>query len=218
MKKIPLLFVRIFEERPDSYYTPGPKRSVMTSRINPKCEWVSRGEGVATVKWDGTAVMVRDNVRFFRRYDRKVTKGARRRGAPWYPADFKPAPPEWEACEGRPDMYTGHWPGWIPVGDSADEKHFQAAKRMVELGYFPDGTYELMGPKINGNHHGWRNWTMERHGYDQLPLCPRTFQSIREFLIKWPGFEGVVFHHPDGRMAKIRRVDYGLPWPEKERS
>ena len=25
--------------------------------------------------------------------------------------------------------------------------------------------------------------------------------------------EGIVWHHPDGRMAKIKRRDFGLSWP-----
>ena len=39
--------------------------------------------------------------------------------------------------------------------------------------------------------------------------CPRTFDGIREFLAPLD-IEGIVFHHPDGRMVKIRKDDYGL--------
>jgi len=37
---------------------------------------------------------------------------------------------------------------------------------------------------------------------------PRTFDGIRGFL-ETMDIEGLVFHHPDGRMAKIKKRDYG---------
>jgi hypothetical protein len=39
---------------------------------------------------------------------------------------------------------------------------------------------------------------------------PRDFDGLRAFLDDWM-HEGLVFHHEDGRMAKIRRVDFGFP-------
>lgn len=47
------------------------------------------------------------------------------------------------------------------------------------------------------------------HGVVVLPSCPRTFEGIREFL-RWREIEGIVFHHPDGRMAKVKKKDYGM--------
>ena len=90
---------------------------------------------------------------------------------------------------------------------------------------------ELVGPTINGNLHQldahyfvpfdylkksckWNSWSANKY--------PKTFEAIKEWLIdipslfsgrmkpkqsspyKLPG-EGIVFHHPDGRMAKVRR-------------
>jgi len=46
----------------------------------------------------------------------------------------------------------------------------------------------------------------------EVPHEPRTFAQLRAFLTM-SRIEGIVFHHPDGRMAKIKRRDYGLPWP-----
>lgn len=39
-----------------------------------------------------------------------------------------------------------------------------------------------------------------------------TFDGLREWLTSHP-VEGLVFHHPDGRLAKIKRRDFGLRWP-----
>lgn len=85
---------------------------------------------------------------------------------------------------------------------------------------------ELIGPRVNGNRHGlsrhmfvpfrylletchWKSWSGNNH--------PKTFESIREWFRDLPSLfnqrmklpdvqaEGLVFHHPDGRMAKLRR-------------
>ena len=36
----------------------------------------------------------------------------------------------------------------------------------------------------------------------------KKFFEVNKFL------EGVVWHHPDGRMVKIKRKDFGYKWPE----
>jgi len=52
------------------------------------------------------------------------------------------------------------------------------------------------------------------HGADKLPSCPRDFANLRSWLAQVP-IEGVVWHHEDGRMAKIKRKDFDLEWPKK---
>lgn len=42
---------------------------------------------------------------------------------------------------------------------------------------------------------------------DQYPDFPRTFEAIKERLYA-EKIEGVVWHHPDGRMVKIKRKDF----------
>lgn len=85
---------------------------------------------------------------------------------------------------------------------------------------------ELVGPKINGNLHEsdtyyfvpfdylksschWKSWVQNQH--------PKDFDSISEWFKELPSLfskrlfnknviaEGLVFYHPDGRMAKLRR-------------
>lgn len=196
MQKIPCLFERDFSVKPPT----------LLDRVTSGCEWVTAGEGIATVKWDGTACMIQDSI-LYKRYDAKSGKTP--------PGDFMPAQPE-------PDPVTGHWPGWLLVrNDPADQWHRDAFFRMTVIdARLPfNGTYELMGPKINGNPEKYLYHVLLRHGagvVDRMTRPPsiRNFEAIREYL-QYAGIEGLVFHHPDGRMAKIRRKDYGFEWPVK---
>jgi hypothetical protein len=44
---------------------------------------------------------------------------------------------------------------------------------------------------------------------ETAPSPDRSFAGIRE-LLDSRDWEGIVFHHPDGRMAKIKKRDFGL--------
>jgi hypothetical protein len=155
-------------------------------------EWVQGGEGVATIKWDGTACLVQDG-RLFKRYDAKKAKTP--------PADFIPAQ--------DPDAMTGHWPGWVPVGDEPTDKWFRSIPQPIE-----DGTYEFIGPKVNGNPYGLATHQFVKHG-DQPIEAPRGFEELKAWFDEHY-IEGIVWHHADGRMVKIKRRDFGYSWPPKE--
>jgi len=185
VRKIPSLFVREFDGDP----------RYVTRVVNPVCQWVIDGEGIATEKHDGTACMVRSGV-LFARFDRK-------RG--------KPAPDGWEPCEEAPDTNTGHWPGWI---QAIGPEHKWHRAVMAIAGSLPDGTYELVGPRVGGNPHGLEHHELWRHGCTVVG-APRDFDGLRLYLATIPR-EGIVWHHPDGRMAKIKTRDFGLDWPRKE--
>lgn len=187
MKKIPTLFKR------DNGLPGNP----VQNEVNAGCEWVLAGEGVATHKWDGTCCMVQSGV-LFKRYDAKEGRVP--------PAGFIPAQ--------QPDPVTGHWPGWLQVTDAPEDKYFVQGMQHAALacgGALPDGTYELIGPKVNGNKDGVTQHTLIAHGNAAYADFPRTFEGIKAFLQTFEG-EGVVFHHPDGRMCKIKRRDFGLKW------
>lgn len=162
-------------------------------------EWVVAGEGIATVKIDGTCCMVRDG-KLFKRYDAKAftigKEGKRQEWGRKPPADFIPAQ--------EPDAITGHWPGWVPVGNGNEDRRHREAELPTE-----DGTYELCGPKVGVNIEGYDKLVLIRHGDRQLPDCPRTFDALREYLSDGL-IEGVVWHHPDGRMVKIKGCDFGI--------
>jgi hypothetical protein len=148
------------------------------------------GEGTATRKLDGTCCMVRGN-RLYKR--RELRKGER-------------APPDFEIVDA--DEETGKIVGWVPVGDGPEDKYHREA--LERDGGF-DGTFELVGPKVQGNPEQYDRHSLVWH--DDLVLVmdgvPRTFDGLREWLAD-KDIEGIVFHHSDGRMAKIKKRDFGL--------
>jgi hypothetical protein len=180
MKKIISLFQRNYD---------GDR--LVRDEVVPGAEWVIAGEGIATRKWDGTCCMVRDG-RLFKRYDAKKGKTP--------PVGFEPAQPE-------ADPVSGHWPGWLAVGDGPDDKYHREAWQDFSG---EDGTYELIGPKVQGGVEGCPHHILRLHGSDPIPDFPRTFDGIRFWLENYPQLEGVVWHHPDGRMAKIKAKDFGI--------
>ena len=160
---------------------------LVKNEVVPGSEWVLNGEGKPTVKWDGTCCLIEDG-KFFKRYDVKKGRDV--------PSDFIPA-------QGK-DETTGHWPGWRLVGDGPDDKYFREA-----FDGQPDGTYELCGPKVQSNPEHFEQHVLVPHGEETLEDCERTFEGIRAFL-EGKDIEGIVWHHADGRMVKIKLKDYGL--------
>jgi hypothetical protein len=179
MKKIPTIFKR----NPDNL------KGILNEH-NPDCEWVFNGEGLATKKYDGSCCLVRDGKLYKRR---EIKKG-------------KVAPDNFEIADF--DKITGKTVGWVPVTeDKADEWHRQAFS--VGLSYYDDGTYELCGPKVQGNPEGFTRHVLLPHSDAKVFNVERTYDKLKEFL-KTRDIEGLVFHHPDGRMAKIKKRDFGL--------
>lgn len=166
---------------------------LVRDEVVPGSEWVLAGEGVATIKWDGTCCMVRGGV-LFKRYDAK--KG-------------RTPPPGFEAAQ-EPDAVTGHHPGWLPVGDGTEDRWHREAWEVAQTkGGLVDGTYELLGPKVQGNPEGQSVHVLVLHGAHEMPDVPRDFAGIRAFLGD-RHYEGIVWHHPDGRMVKIKAKDFGF--------
>lgn len=185
MRKIPTLFVRDFDARP----------SHVLPEVTPGCEWVLAGEGTATRKWDGTCTMLDKH------------------GAWWARREVKPGktpPPGYMLAQY--DAATGKTVGWEPMAQSPFAKiHAQAVKY---CGSIEDaGTYELIGPKINGNPEDYDLHILMPHGWAPLrqhtdiKAAPRDYNSLRGWLLARP-YEGLVWHHPDGRMAKLKAKDF----------
>jgi len=167
---------------------------LVINEVTPGCEWVINGEGTPTRKYDGTACLVRGGT-IYKRYDCKTRRTAS---------------PGFEPCEPGRDPVTGHWPGWVPI-TKHDKWHIEAFNR---LDYEP-GTYELCGPRVQGNPEHFSEHVLVPHGHAMPLVGPElTFEGISQYL-DLPGekWEGLVWHHPDGRMCKIRRRDFGLKWP-----
>jgi hypothetical protein len=190
MKKIISLFIRDYD---------GDRKVV--DQVTPGAAWVSSGEGVATRKWDGMAVLVKGGL-VFKRYDAKAGRTP--------PATFVPAQP-------AADPVSGHWPGWLPaeLPDAARVLEGIAWGRanLFDGGGVPDGTYEVCGPKV-GTRHGPNPESLTEtilvpHGRDHLLDCPRTFDELRDYL-QGKSIEGIVWHHQDGRMVKIKKSDFAV--------
>lgn len=188
MKKIISLFQRNYD---------GDK--LVRNELVPGAEWVLAGQGTATQKLDGTCCLVRGG-KLYKRYE--VKPG----GKP--PPNFEPA--------NELDEATGKQQGWVPVGDGPDDRwHREAFSHLATLPLMPsDGTYELIGPKVQGNAEGAAEHTLIRHGAIVVFDSPRDFDGIREYLSKHD-IEGIVWHHADGRMVKIKARDFGIKRPVK---
>lgn len=178
MRKIASLFQRNYD---------GDR--LVRDEVVPGSEWVLAGEGTATRKFDGTCCMVRDG-KLFKRYDAKVGKTP---------------PPGFEAAQ-DPDPQTGHWPGWVLVGEGPEDRWHREAWGSGEG--WTDGTYELCGPKVQNNPERIERHMLIPHGKHPMDGAPRDFTGIRGYLEDRPEVEGIVWHHPDGRMVKIKRKDF----------
>ncbi len=194
MKKIPSLFVRDYTTKK------------VGNVLNPGSEWVAMGEGTATRKMDGIALLMKDGVPY-KRYDAKTGRTP--------PETFVPA-------QEHPDPVTGHWPGWVPMKLPDDRILFEGlewGKTNLFPEGIPDGTYEVCGPRI-GTRHGKNPENLSEHrlyvhGDDVLADCPRDFEGLMKYLENSP-MEGIVWHHPDGRMVKIKKNDFPYgPAPEQ---
>jgi hypothetical protein len=182
MRKIPTIFVRAEHDR-----------RFVTSEPHPACDWVFRGEGVPTRKYDGTCVRF-DGTSWWAR--REVRAG-------------RPAPDGFVLVE--TDDTTGKSVGWEPVAQSPFAR-FHAEALGAGTGDWAPGTYELVGPKINGNPERAEGHRLIAHsGAEKVDLPERTFDAIRAVTLAAradSGCEGIVFHAPDGRMAKIKARDF----------
>lgn len=182
MEKIPTLLVRDENDR-----------RCVTREVTPGCEWVLAGEGVGTRKYDGTCTMF-DGEHWW--YRREVKKG-------------KSKPPNY--IELGYDPITEKRVGWAPIADSPFYKFFNEAvadwMTSVTLSG-PVGTYELCGPKINGNPEQFARHFLIKHSLAPgLLPGPATVDEIRYVVGHFKRCEGIVWHHPDGRMAKLKRRD-----------
>lgn len=189
MKKIPTLFTRVFE---------GRKIVDITPEITPGCEEAFL-HGDATIKFDGSCCAIIDGV-FYKRYDAKKGK--------------KPPEGAIPCCD--PDPITGHWPHWVTVDENnPSDKWFVKAREETERikGKLGDGTYEAIGPHFQGNPHRYEFDILAQHGIVKIGLF-RTFQLVKIYLEEHE-IEGIVFWLNGEPVCKIKRSDFGLPWPVK---
>lgn len=191
MKKIPTLYRR----------DPENMKRVLPE-VHPACQWVLDGEGVATAKIDGTCIKLDEAGCWWARREVKKDKTA--------PANFVAV---------EHDPVTEKTVGWEPIEQSPFVKLHREALSATQA-FLPD-TYELVGPKINGNPLGYLGHKLERHGAILLPSVPRGFDELRDYLLGWKTdaeqnldrhYEGIVWWrepgNPDSNCAKIKVRDF----------
>lgn len=185
MRKIPTLFERDRETN----------LKYVKNVVHPGCEWVLAGEGEATRKYDGTCVMF-DDIQWWAR--REIKPG-------------KQPPSNFVAIE--TDENTGKTVGWEPADQSGFARWLvEAVEGDAPPAGWTSGTYELCGPKINGDpEHFTRHVLIKHADAETFNLPPRLdFRCLQRSLtdLNRYGHEGIVWHHPDGRMAKLKRRDF----------
>lgn len=191
MKKIPTLFEREFKDHNVIKILP---------KVHPGMEWVLKGEGVATVKYDGYCCAIIDG-EYYKRYDCKKGKIP--------PEGFIPC------CE--PDTITGHWPGWVKVDEKnpADKWFVTAYEMTVMLENYgmklSDGTYEAVGRCFQNNPYNFTSNKLIKHGKEIVEV-ERTFDGIKKYLSEHE-IEGLVFWKDGIPQCKIKRSDFGFEWP-----
>ncbi len=165
-------------------------------KVRAGTEWVFSGEGIATEKLDGTNIRITVQ-------QGQVVKVEKRRNPT------------------REEKALGQEVGYIDAheSDPSDKHIFRAVNGTVYLSNLADGSYscEAVGPKIQANPLELPSPTCYLFTVNPTIIAnvPRTFDGIREFFKDFdsqyaPGHkaEGIVFHHPDGRMAKIKVKDF----------
>lgn len=178
MRKIPTLFLRDLDTGRHVVDIP-----------HPQCGWVLSGAGVATRKYDGSCFMLDAAGAWWARRSVKLDQKQ--------PVGYQ---------EVERDENTSKSFGWEPAERSALHRYLLDATRNGDADLA--GTYELCGPKINRNPEGFTTHRLIRHANaERLPFVPRTFTALRDYLRDFL-HEGIVWHHPDGRMAKLKRRDF----------
>ena len=190
MKKIPTLFEREFISKDEV---------ILTTRITPNMEWVLKGEGIATIKIDGSATAIINGI-FYKRYDAKAGK----------------TPPEGAIPCCDKDPITNHWPHWVKVdANNKGDKWLIEAYKNSGGENLKDATYEAIGPHFQNNPYNLEYDILEQHGIKVVEV-ERTFEGIKEYL-KNNYIEGLVFWKDGEPKCKIRRKDYGFPWNKEIR-
>lgn len=188
--------------------------SKVIDEFNEKNSWIFT-EGKAYVKRDGTSVAF-INGGFYKRYESRPNK--KKNALTEFTQPLEGA----IACSER-DPKTGKQVFWEPV-TSQDKWHMEALYKFQEQngGNKPvDGTYELCGPRINGNKEKLPEHVFIKHDSEpfELEISKETitYENIKKILEE-NNIEGIVFHNVNDPTVKckIRRKDFGIKWEGRD--
>lgn len=169
--------------------------------LNPRVWWIFEEEARASLKKDGTSITVMDDGTLMAR--RSVRRGKR-------------APEGY--IEAEVDDFTGNSFGLEPLEGSGWKKMVDEA---LGGGTLEPGTYELCGPKVNGNPEGLVAHQLLPHGADEAVEIPdmrelaalddgevydRLLPIFEDYRDR--GIEGVVWAGEGGKRAKLRVKDF----------
>lgn len=175
----------LFKKNPENLW-------LVINEVNPDNQWVLDWEWIPTKKIDGTATAI-IGWELYKRYDAKKGKSA----------------PEWAIPCQEADPITWHHPHWVKCSrEKKEDRYF--FEWFDCLNDKVDGTYELIGEKVQWNLEKVTWHILVRHGSEILTIPWTTFDLLKKYLsdtlndIEW-----IVFHHKtDGRMCKIRKSDF----------
>jgi hypothetical protein len=194
MKKMTTLYKQQFTKLPDNK---GRIFSGLSKETNPENDWVFTDPTVVAYrKLDGaSAAIINGNI-----YSRYMSR-QRKNTAAQVPLNGIPA-------QLNIDEATQTHPYWVPAEAKGTGKHHYNA--FINQPGLPDGTYELIGPSINGNPDDVVINTLMSHNADSLLVkLPEviTREILKQLIISQP-WEGLVFRNSNDDMCKLRRVDF----------
>lgn len=191
MKKMTVLFAQILDDKGNR---------VISDRIHERAEAIFTSQDVrATIKVDGTATFLDEDGNWFSRRAVRPGKNA--------PEGFIPM---------ETDPKTGITFGWEPIEGSSLHKAFKKAVTGDER----PGTFELIGPKINGNPEGVDTDRLVPHGSAPAEGFPSVEEmdahrdDLREFLFPFfarfreQSIEGIVWWIDGEPKIKLRVKDF----------
>ncbi len=218
MKKIPTLFTRTED-------------GLVRDDVDPRADKVVAGRCIATAKLDGSCCLYYGSALWKRRMvhvERPEGEGdivqvvvlPAPDGAAEVTEMVKPVnlPEGFLAASDViwKDENAGVIPGWVPVGDGPEDQYHREALANRSSAPVDGGTFELCGPKVQGNPQKLVGHELIQHGTLRLMNAPTDFGGIKEFLNDFPDYEGIVWWFGDEPYAKVKRRDFGLDWPVKE--
>lgn len=194
MKKIPTLLPK----------DPNDLGRVIPGEVNQKVTHFS-------IKIDGTSCMIRNGLPYCR-YDAKLFKKKNGKLTSFTIEEIMDTLPQGSIPCQAPDQVSGHWPHWIPVLETNPEQQY-ILEGYKALPIIIDGTYECIGPKIQGNPHGEETHIWIQHTSPDLIIAVEYWQTdpyntFKSLFENFP-WEGLVAYNGNEPIAKIRRSDFG---------